>query len=96
MSESVPELAVMQSSTVDTDQKVGKGQYSHYYHGEDILVGLEASDCVTLRMEEPLGTSDLWERPGPLVPLTKRKKERKKVVQDMHNLENVRLKKHNN
>ncbi len=66
MSESVPEPAVMQSSTVDMDQKVGKGQYSHYHHGEEISVGLEASDSVTLRMEEPLGTSDLWERPGPL------------------------------
>lgn len=59
MSESVPEPPAMQSGPVDTDQKVGKGQYSHYHHGEELSVGLEASDSVTPKVEEPLGTSDL-------------------------------------
>lgn len=59
MSESVAEWPAMQSSPVDTDQKVGKGQYSHYHHGEELSAGLEALDSVTSGMEEPLGTSDL-------------------------------------
>lgn len=55
MSESVPEPAAMQSSPVDTDQKVGKGQCSHYHHGEELSAGLEASDLAAARMRSHWG-----------------------------------------
>lgn len=35
-------------ASADMDQKAGKGQGSHYHHGEELSVGSEAPDVVTL------------------------------------------------